>query len=141
MINLNETTLIHSLIGGVVIGIAVSILILLNGRVAGISGILGGVVKPKDGNFYWRIAFILGLVISPSVYSLFHILPKVSSTANHLEILVAGLLVGLGTRFGSGCTSGHGVCGVARLSTRSIVATICFMLAGTFTVFMTHHLI
>lgn len=141
MINWSEATPVYSLVGGVIIGVAVSILILFNGKIAGISGILGGVLKPKAGDVSWRVVFILGLIISPSIYDLFHTLPKVSITASHWEVLIAGLLVGLGTRLGSGCTSGHGVCGISRLSFRSIIATICFMLAGIVTVFLTHHLI
>ena len=141
MINWSEATPFYSLVGGAIIGVAVSILILFNGKIAGISGILGGVLSPKKGDVSWRVVFILGLIISPSIYDLFHTLPKVSITASHWEVLIAGLLVGLGTRLGSGCTSGHGVCGISRLSFRSIIATICFMLAGIVTVFLTHHLI
>ena len=140
MINWSEATPIYSLFGGMIIGVAVSILILFNGKIAGISGILGGVFHPKKGDVSWRIAFITGLIVSPSVYSLFHTIPKVSITASYWQVLIAGLLVGLGTRLGSGCTSGHGICGLARLSARSIVATICFMLAGIVTVFITQHL-
>ena len=141
MINWSEATPIYSLFGGVIIGVAVSILILFNGKIAGISGILGGVLTPKKGDVGWRVLFIFGLIISPSTYALFHTLPKVNITASYLEILIAGLLVGIGTRFGSGCTSGHGICGISRLSIRSVVATICFILAGIVTVFITQHLI
>lgn len=139
MINWNEATPIYSLFGGVIIGIAVSILILFNGKIAGVSGILGGLLKPKKGDVSWRVLFILGLIISPSIYSLFHTPPQVNITASYWEILIAGLLVGIGTRFSGGCTSGHGICGVSRLSIRSIVATLSFMLAGIVTVYLRHH--
>ena len=141
MINWTEATPINSLAGGMLIGVAVSILILFNGKIAGISGILGGVLKFKAEDVGWRLLFLLGLLISPVIYSIFFAFPKVTLYSGHWTVLTAGLLVGLGTRYGSGCTSGHGICGISRLSTRSLVATITFMLAGIVTVYITHHLI
>ena len=141
MINWAEATPIHSLVGGVLIGVAASILILFNGKIAGISGILGGVLKFKTEDIGWRLLFLLGLLISPVIYSIFFTLPKVNLDSGHWTVLTAGLLVGLGTRYGSGCTSGHGICGLSRLSVRSLVATMTFMLAGIVTVYITHHLI
>lgn len=141
MINWTEATPINSLVGGILIGVAVSILILFNGKVAGISGILGGVLKLKAEDIGWRLLFLLGLLVSPVIYSIFFALPKVNFESGHWTVLTAGLLVGLGTRYGSGCTSGHGICGISRLSIRSLVATMTFMLAGVVTVFITHHLI
>ena len=130
-----------SLAGGVVIGLAASLFILLNGRVAGISGILGGLVRPARGDIAWRVAFIAGLVAAPLVYGLSSALPATRVDASTLTLVVAGLLVGLGTRYGAGCTSGHGVCGIARLSPRSMVATVCFMAAGFLTVFVARHML
>ena len=119
-----------SLIGGLIIGVAASLFVLVNGRVAGISGILGGLLRPGDGDATWRLAFVLGLVAAPLVYRLVSALPEASIDTGWPAIVVAGLLVGLGTRYASGCTSGHGVCGISRLSRRSLVATLIFMAAG-----------
>lgn len=130
-----------SLAGGVVIGLAASLFILLNGRIAGISGILGGLLRPARGDIAWRMAFIAGLVTAPLVYGLSGALPATRVDASTLTLVVAGLLVGLGTRYGAGCTSGHGVCGIARLSPRSMVATVCFMAAGFITVFVARHML
>ena len=141
MINWAEATPINSLAGGMLIGVAVSILILFNGKIAGISGILGGVLKFKAEDAGWRLIFLLGLLISPVIYSIFFALPKVTLYSGHWTVLTAGLLVGLGTRYGSGCTSGHGICGISRLSIRSLVATNTFILAGIVTVYITQHLI
>jgi len=141
LINWTAATPIHSLVGGILIGTAASILILFNGKIAGISGILGGVLKFKDKDIGWRLLFLLGLLISPIIYSIFFALPKVTVHAEYSTVLIAGLLVGLGTRYGSGCTSGHGICGLSRLSVRSLVATGTFMMAGIVTVYITHHLI
>ena len=124
-----------ALIGGMLIGLAAAMFALLNGRVAGISGVLGGLLKPTRGDVGWRVAFIGGLVAAPLVYGLFAALPAVQIDASYLALVVAGLLVGVGTRYGSGCTSGHGVCGLSRLSPRSLVATLTFMIAGFATVF------
>ena len=130
-----------SLAGGLAIGLAVAVLLLFNGRIAGISGILGGLLRPARGDIGWRIAFVSGLVLAPVVFGLFAPLPVVRIDASSTLLVVAGLLVGMGTRYGSGCTSGHGVCGLSRLSPRSIVATAAFMLAGFATVYVVRHLI
>ena len=130
-----------ALIGGLLIGLAAAMLALLNGRIAGISGVLGGLFKPMRGDVGWRVAFIGGLVGAPLVYSLFSALPAVQIDAGYGALVAAGLLVGVGTRYGSGCTSGHGVCGLSRLSPRSLVATLTFMGAGFVTVFLLRHLL
>ena len=130
-----------ALAGGVLIGIAVALFALLNGRVAGISGILGGLLSPVKGDVAWRVAFVSGLVGAPIVYALFAALPKAQIDASFASLMVAGFLVGIGTRYGAGCTSGHGVCGVSRLSPRSIVATILFMAAGFVTVYAMRHIL
>ena len=129
-----------ALIGGMLIGLAAAMFALLNGRVAGISGVLGGLLKPMLGDIGWRVAFIGGLVVAPLVYGLFATLPAVQIDASYVALVVAGLLVGVGTRYGSGCTSGHGVCGLSRLSPRALVATLTFMGAGFVTVFVLRHL-
>lgn len=129
-----------SLAGGLLIGLAAAIFVIFNGRIAGISGIIGGLIKPRLGDLNWRIAFIAGLIIAPILYAFFFPLPQVQVEAETSTLIIAGLLVGVGTRFGSGCTSGHGVCGISRLSTRSVVATLTFMLAGFVTVFLVRHL-
>lgn len=130
-----------SLAGGALIGLATGMFLLLNGRIAGISGILGGLLRPIKGDVGWRIAFVAGLIFSPIAFSVAAPLPTVRIDADAASLIMAGLLVGIGTRYGSGCTSGHGVCGLSRLSPRSMVATALFMLAGFVTVFITHHLI
>ena len=128
-----------ALAGGVLIGIASAMFLLLNGRIAGISGILGGLLKPVRGDVGWRVAFVIGLVVSPLVYLQFAALPRPQIDASHVALVLAGLLVGVGTRYGGGCTSGHGVCGLSRLSPRSLVATLAFMGAGFATVFVIRH--
>ncbi len=130
-----------SLAGGVLIGISTALFLLLNGRIAGISGILGGLLRPAAGDIAWRVVFILGLVGSPLLFQMFSPLPAVQIDADTATLIVAGLLVGVGTRYGSGCTSGHGVCGLSRLSPRSLVATGAFMAAGFVTVFVVRHLL
>lgn len=130
-----------SLAGGVLIGVATAMFLLFNGRIAGISGILGGLLRPVAGDIGWRMAFVWGLLVAPLVYGLAAPLPTVHIDADMTTLVVAGLLVGVGTRYGSGCTSGHGVCGLSRLSPRSMVATASFMLAGFVTVFIVRHLI
>lgn len=131
----------QSLAGGLLIGIASAMFVLLNGRIAGISGIVGGLLRPVSGDTGWRIAFIAGLLAAPLAYGLVAPLPLVQIDADTASLVVAGLLVGVGTRYGSGCTSGHGVCGVSRLSPRSLIATAAFMLSGFATVFIVRHLI
>lgn len=130
-----------SMTGGLLIGLATTILLLFNGRIAGISGIVGGLLRPVPGDIGWRTAFVAGQVVSPFVFGLFAPLPVARIDAGTGTLIVAGLLVGIGTRYGSGCTSGHGVCGLSRLSPRSLAATVAFMLAGFITVFVVRHLI
>ena len=130
-----------SLAGGLLIGLATAMLLLFNGRIAGISGIVGSLLRPVKGDVWWRVAFILGLIVASFVYGLVAPLPNVMVDADMATLIVAGLLVGVGTRYGSGCTSGHGICGISRLSLRSLVATLLFMLAGFITVFVVRHLL
>jgi uncharacterized membrane protein YedE/YeeE len=130
--------------------------VLFNGRIAGISGILGGLLRPKAGDVHWRLAFVLGLIAAPLIYQVLVLLPasgwltvseysKLALLTLHqidatdTMLIVAGLLVGVGTRYGAGCTSGHGVCGLSRFSVRSLVATLTFMAAGFVTVFVMRH--
>lgn len=138
-INWTDFTPWTSLFGGMLIGLAVALLILLNGRIAGISGILGGLLRPIKGDIFWRVAFVAGLVIAPLIYGSVTLLPQAHITANTGTLIIAGLLVGVGTRYGSGCTSGHGVCGLSRLSPRSAIAAAVFMAAGFATVFLVRH--
>jgi uncharacterized protein len=140
-IDWNSFTPWASLAGGVIIGISAAMFVLLNGRIAGISGVLGGLLKPVRGDISWRVAFIAGLLGAPLLYALFTELPRPQIDAGYAGLIAAGLLVGVGTRYGSGCTSGHGVCGISRFSPRSLVATATFMLAGFVTVFVARHLI
>ena len=128
-----------ALAGGVLIGLAAAAFVLLNGRIAGISGILGGLLRPARGDVAGRAAFLAGLVGAPLAYGLFAALPAVRIDAGVPALVAAGLLVGLGTRYGAGCTSGHGVCGLSRLSPRSLVATLSFMAAGFVTVYVIRH--
>ena len=130
-----------ALAGGALIGLAAAMFALLNGRIAGISGVIGGLLKPSRGDVAWRAAFVLGLVGAPLVYVLFAVLPRPQIDAQYGALIAAGLLVGVGTRYGSGCTSGHGVCGLSRLSLRSLAATAAFMGAGFATVFVMRHLL
>jgi uncharacterized membrane protein YedE/YeeE len=132
-----------ALTGGILLGIASAAFILLNGRVLGISGIVGGLLAPRHGDIGWRLSFLLGLLLAPTALTLWAPglirVPRID--AGTLTLIAAGLLVGFGTRYGSGCTSGHGVCGLSRLSPRSLVATLAFMTAGFATVFVIRHLI
>jgi uncharacterized membrane protein YedE/YeeE len=133
-----------SLSGGILLGLASALFILLNGRILGISGILGGLIPPKRNDTVWRLAFLAGLFSSPWIYQALapaSLLTAPRIDAGVLLLIVAGLLVGLGTRYGSGCTSGHGVCGLARLSPRSLIATLTFMAAGFAVVFIARHLL
>ena len=141
LIDWNHFTPWSSLAGGLLLGVAAAMLLLLSGRVAGISGIVGGLLRPKPGDAGWRIAFIVGLLLAPGAWRLFAVLPPVRIEASYGVLAVAGLLVGLSTRYGAGCTSGHGVCGLARLSPRSLVATLAFMATGFATVYVVRHLI
>jgi uncharacterized membrane protein YedE/YeeE len=133
-----------SLSGGIILGVASALFILMNGRVLGISGILGGLLPPKAGDTFWRLAFLAGMFASPWIFNL--LAPTEFITTPQLDadlvmLVIAGLLVGIGTRYGSGCTSGHGVCGLSRMSPRSLVATLSFMAAGFLTVYVVRHLI
>ena len=130
-----------ALAGGLLIGLAAAMFVLLNGRIAGISGILGGLLKPVRGDAGWRVAFVAGLIGAPWAYAAFSALPRVQVDAGYGVLAAAGLLVGIGTRYGAGCTSGHGVCGISRLSPRSAVATAVFMAAGIATVAVLRHLL
>jgi uncharacterized membrane protein YedE/YeeE len=140
-INWEQFTPWSSLAGGLAIGLAAAVFILFNGRIAGISGIIGGLLLPVRGDVHWRVAFLAGMFLAPLLYSLFAAMPLPQIDAGFPVLIIAGLLVGIGTRYGSGCTSGHGVCGVSRLSPRSLVATAAFMSAGFATVFIIRHLL
>ncbi|WP_236011968.1 YeeE/YedE family protein [Marinobacter mangrovi] len=130
-----------ALTGGIMIGLAAVILILVNGRIAGISGILGGLLTPSKGENAWRVAFLLGMVSAPLIWVVVAALPAIEIDASTPLLVIAGLLVGFGTRMGSGCTSGHGVCGLSRLSPRSLVATTLFMAMGFVTVYIVRHVL
>ena len=130
-----------SLAGGILIGLATALLLLANGRVAGISGILGGLLRPARGDVAWRVAFVAGLFLAPIVWLTLRAMPPAQIDHSPALLAAGGLLVGIGTRFGSGCTSGHGVCGIARLSPRSLLATACFVGAGFVTVFVVRHVL
>ena len=130
-----------SLAGGVLIGLAAAMLLLVSGKIAGISGIAGGLLRPVRGDVGWRIAFLLGLVVAPLAFALIAPLPAVQVEAGYPTLILAGLLVGVGTRYGAGCTSGHGICGLSRRSPRSLVATAAFMAAGFATVYIIRHLV
>ncbi len=142
-VDLNAFTPGSALLGGLLIGGAAAMFVLLNGRIAGISGVIGGLLgtlrRRQWGDVAWRLAFIAGLLAAPAVLGLVHTLPTPRIAASTAGLIVAGLLVGFGTRLGSGCTSGHGVCGLARLSPRSLAATLLFMGAGFATVFVLRH--
>ena len=127
--------------GGVLIGIAATIFLLVNGRITGVSGILGGLLRPSIPDIGWRVAFLAGLIIAPSLYAAFVYMPGLKIDADYVTLFIAGLMVGVGTRYAGGCTSGHGVCGLARLSPRALVATVAFIAAGIATVFVVRHLI
>lgn len=129
-----------SLAGGALIGLAAALFVLCNGRIAGISGLLGAVLEGGEGRGE-KALFLLGLLLAPLLWGLFAALPRIEFQSGWVGLLVAGLLVGLGTRYGSGCTSGHGVCGVSRLSPRSLVATLAFMASGFLSVFVLRHLL
>ena len=128
-----------ALAGGVLLGLASALFVLLNGRILGISGSVGGLLRPRAGDMGWRLAFVLGMLVAPGLYWLVvgPMQPRID--ANWGMVVIAGLLVGVGTRYGSGCTSGHGVCGLSRMSPRSLVATLAFMGAGFVTVFLIRH--
>jgi uncharacterized protein len=126
--------------GGALIGLAAALFVALNGRIAGISGLLGAVVEGGEGRGE-KALFLLGLLLAPLLWGLFAVLPPIEFHGGWLSLSLAGLLVGVGTRYGAGCTSGHGVCGISRLSPRSLAATLTFMAAGFATVFVLRHLL
>lgn len=130
-----------ALAGGALIGLAAALFALLNGRVAGISGLLGSLLQRGAEGRGEKAAFLVGLLLAPLLWGFFAALPSIHFETGSLGLVVAGLLVGIGTRYGSGCTSGHGVCGISRLSPRSLVATLCFMATGFATVFVLRHLL
>ena len=132
-------TPLPALFGGVLIGVAAAALLLVNGRILGVSGIAGGLLQPRTADTGWRLAFIAGLLVPPLVLGLAGLTEAPKFPGSLWLIALAGLLVGFGSRMGSGCTSGHGICGLARLSKRSIVATLCFLLTGFLTVYLTRH--
>ena len=140
-IDWNHFTPLSALSGGVLIGLAAAMFVLFNGRIAGISGIIGGLFRPKAGDLAWRVAFLAGILAAPWLFQVVGPLPAVEVEAGSGMLILAGLLVGVGTRYAAGCTSGHGVCGLSRLSPRSLVATVSFMLAGFATVFVIRHLV
>jgi uncharacterized membrane protein YedE/YeeE len=140
-IDWNHFTPIAALAGGALIGLAAAMLVLLNGRIAGISGVIGGLFRPMKADVAWRLAFVAGLLAAPLAYGLMAPPPQPQIDAGTGTLVLAGLLVGIGTRYGAGCTSGHGVCGISRLSPRSLVATAAFMAAGFVTVFVIRHLL
>ncbi|CAI8202236.1 MAG: Uncharacterised protein [Marinobacterium sp. xm-d-530] len=133
-----------ALIGGALIGLSAAVLLLFKGRIAGISGIAGGVILPEKGDIPWRILFLVGLVLGGLLYQLLGISPSVENiqpVTGKIGLIAAGLLVGIGSALGTGCTSGHGICGLARRSFRSLIATLTFMLTAMITVFIVRHLV
>ena len=139
---MHNFTPLPSLVGGLLIGSAAALMLLLKGRIAGISGIIGGLLQPSRGDTSWRVLFLVGLVAAPLLVMLVTgQLPEVHSQASSRLLIIAGLLVGFGTRLGSGCTSGHGVCGIGRRSVRSVTATLIFISTGALTVFVVRHIL
>jgi hypothetical protein len=129
-------TLLNSLMGGILIGIAATIIFFVNGRIMGISGILGNLIATKETDQkFWRIIFILGVLIGPLIFILLFKEIKSEMVANTTLLIISGFLVGLGTSLGNGCTSGHGICGLSRFSIRSIIATLVFVISGMITVY------
>jgi len=141
MIDWQNFTPLSAASGGLLIGVAVAILLFFNGRIAGISGILGGLFNVRKNDFAWRLAFLGGLALSATFWQMFAPLPTIQVDASLSAITVAGVLVGIGTSYASGCTSGHGVCGLSRVSPRSLVATLIFMATGMATVFVVRHVL
>jgi uncharacterized membrane protein YedE/YeeE len=135
-------TPVPSLLGGMILGVAVALYVLLHGRILGISGIVSGLLHPKLTDTAWRLSLVLGLITAPFLGAIFFgIFPIVEIDSSWLAIGIAGLLVGFGAQYSSGCTSGHGICGLSRLSPRSLVATLAFMSAGFIMVFLLRHVI
>ncbi|MBM3350209.1 MAG: YeeE/YedE family protein [Betaproteobacteria bacterium] len=141
LIDWNNFTPWTALAGGALIGLASALFVLFNGRIAGITGILGGLLTPKRRDIGWRLAFVIGLIAAPFIWQLHSPLPALQVEASDTLLAVSGLIVGISTRYGSGCTSGHGVCGISRLSPRSIFATLAFMATGFITVYVMRHIL
>lgn len=134
---MSNETFLFPLVGGIIISLSTSLLLFFNGKICGISGILGGLLKKIEQNDLWKISLVAGLILGSFIFSYaFPQFFKYSIDLKWWEVLVGGFLVGLGTRVGGGCTSGHGVCGISRFSPRSILATVLFILAGIFTVYL-----
>ena len=129
-----------SLAGGALIGLAAALFILLHGRIMGVSSIMSGLVMPLKGDVSWRVTFLAGMIAAPVLARIFGFVPEITISTGVIELAIAGVLVGFGTTLGSGCTSGHGVCGIARLSPRSLVATCVFVGVGMATVYVRHHI-
>ncbi len=129
-----------ALAGGILLGIAAALYVLINGRILGISGILGGLISPKKSDWLWRASFVLGLFTAP-LWGKYVLQMNTTAVINadYITLIVAGLLVGFGARYGSGCTSGHGICGLSRLSPRSLLATLTFMGCGFLVVYLVRH--
>lgn len=140
-INWQEFSPLYSTFGGVLIGISAVLLFAGLGRIAGITGIIAGLLQRKRKDHYWRLCFLAGLALAPVIYQVFAPLPEIQLQNNWSGLALSGLLVGVGTRLANGCTSGHGVCGLSRLSIRSLIATLMFMGSGFITVFVIHHLL
>jgi uncharacterized membrane protein YedE/YeeE len=129
-------------LGGILLGLAAALYVILHGRILGISGIVSGLLSPREGDIQWRLSLVLGLLSAPILSSLFFDLHTITVIdADWIAIIIAGVLVGFGANYGSGCTSGHGVCGLSRLSPRSLVATVSFMSAGFLIVFVIRHVL
>ena len=129
-------------LGGILLGLAAALYVILHGRILGISGIVSGLLSPKEGDIQWRLSLVLGLLSAPILASLFFGIHTITVIdADWIAIIIAGVLVGFGANYGSGCTSGHGVCGLSRLSPRSLVATLSFMSAGFLIVFVIRHVL
>ncbi len=129
-----DFTPLESLLGGLLVGLAAALFMIFHGRIMGVSGIFGGMLHPLKGDFFWRAAFLLGLMVAPIVAHLAGSISAPKIDGSVFQLVTAGLLVGFGTALGSGCTSGHGVCGIARLSPRSLLATVLFVTSGMVTV-------
>lgn len=138
---MTEFTPIASLAGGVLIGLSAVMLMALNGRIAGMTGVLGGVLAPRSADARWRLAFLAGAIIAPFLATVFGARFAFGAPTTGIALVIGGVIVGVGVTYGAGCTSGHGVCGIARLSPRSVVATVVFMLATFVTVAVMRHVI
>lgn len=137
-------TPLPALLGGVLIGLAAAFLLLAQGRIAGISGIAGGIIYPEEKNISWRVVFVLGLILGGFIYQWLGLgvgVQHIQAMVDTPLLIIGGLLVGIGTQIGTGCTSGHGICGLARRNPRSIVATLCFMGSAIVTVYIVRHLL